>query len=227
MLVGARLLRLPEKSAEPVSLKQPEGLPLPMPHPSCSVSSMTPEERARRLRREADEVLELVGLRALLEPLGPIMETGSYYMDLMMYPDIDLCLPPTTPEKLLGVAMELGKIERVKKLRFLRGGSGELKDGLYIKPEIESGDWGRLWKVDIWALPEEVLAEKRREMESLKARMTPEERALVLDTKYRLLTDEGRTPMFSGIFIYRAVIDEGMRDLGSIVGYLRENGINL
>ena len=186
---------------------------------------MTPEERARRLRSEADEVLDLIDLRTLLEPLGPITETGSYFMDLMMYPDIDLSLPPTTPEKLLGVAVELGKVERVKKLRFLRGGAGELKDGLYIKPEIEYGDWGRLWKIDIWALPEDVLAEKRREMESLKARMSSEERVLILDTKYRLLTEERRTPMFSGIYIYRAVIDEGMRDLDSILGYLRENGI--
>ena len=123
--------------------------------------------------------------------------------------------------------MALGKIERVRKLRFLKGGSGELKDGLYIKPEIEYGEWGRLWKIDIWALHEDVLAEKRREMGDLKERMTEEHRALILDTKYRLLTDEGRTPMFSGIYIYRAIIDEGLKDPVSIDEYLQESGIVL
>ena len=155
------------------------------------------------------------------------MPTGSYFMDLMMYPDIDLCLPPTTPEKLLGVGMELAKLGFVKRLRYLRGGSGELSDGLYMKPEIEYGKWGRLWKIDIWALPISVLEAKRREMEGLKARMTPRHRAIILDTKYRLLTDEKRTPMYSGIFIYRAVINEGLADMDSIVSFLRENGVDL
>lgn len=187
----------------------------------------SPEARATALRSEADVVLELLDLRTLLEPLGPIQETGSYFMDTMMYPDIDLSLPPTTPEKLLYICTELSRLPIVKKLRFLRGGSGELKDGLYIKPEVEYGNWGRLWKIDIWALPNAVLQAKRAEMDDLKARMTLAHRDTILETKYRLLTDEKRTPMFSGIFIYRAVINDGLVALEDIVAYLRDNGIEV
>ena len=57
--------------------------------------------------------------------------------------------------------------------------------------------------------------------------MTPEHRAIILDTKHRLLTDEGRTPMYSGIFIYRAVIDHGLTELGKIVEFLKGSGIIL
>ncbi|MFW9895576.1 MAG: hypothetical protein ACFFD7_07220 [Candidatus Thorarchaeota archaeon] len=57
--------------------------------------------------------------------------------------------------------------------------------------------------------------------------MTNETRKLILEYKYSVLTDEGRTPMFSGIFIYRAILNEGMTDYHEITNYLKKNGIKL
>ncbi|MFC2078846.1 hypothetical protein ACFLSZ_02590 [Candidatus Bipolaricaulota bacterium] len=188
---------------------------------------MTPEERSRALRQEADQVLDLIRLRELCAPIGRLMPTGSYFLDLMMYPDIDFNLPLTTPERLLSVGVELSKLECVKRIRYLRGGQGPLKDGFYLKPEINYGNWGRLWKIDIWSLPSVLLESTEAEMVDLRSRMTPEHRAIILDTKYRLLTDEGRTPMYSGIYIYKAVINEGMTELDGIVEFLNANGIVL
>ena len=103
---------------------------------------MTPEDRSRALKQEADEVLDLIGLEALVAPIGPLTPTGSYFMDLMMYPDIDMNLPLTTPEELMSIGGELSKQECVKKLRYLRGKDGPLKGGFYLKPEIDHGEWG-------------------------------------------------------------------------------------
>jgi len=188
---------------------------------------MTPEDRSRALKQEADEVLDLIGLKMLAAPIGPLMPTGSYFMDLMMYPDIDANLPLTTPDKLLGVGVKLSKLECVKKIRYLRGGPGDLENGFYLKPEIRHGNWGRLWKIDIWSLPSAPLEKAHAEMSDLKSRMTADHRAIILDAKYRLLTPEGRTPMYSGIFIYRAVINHGMTEYGAIVEYLEGNGVIL
>ncbi len=179
------------------------------------------------MRSEADEVLDLIRLEELVVPIGQIQPTGSYFMDLMMYPDLDVNLPRTTPDKLLQVAVELSKQPCVRKIRYLRGGPGDLRDGFYLKPEIAFGDWGRLWKIDIWSLPEPVRAKQHEEMNALKRRMTAAHRAIILDTKYRLLADEGRTPMYSGLFIYRAVIDLGMTQQAAIDEYLADNGIIL
>jgi len=186
---------------------------------------MTPQDRSRALRAEADEVLELIRLGELCAPVGELTPTGSYYLDLMMYPDVDLYLPPTAPETLLGIAAEIAKDARVQRINYIRGGPGDLADGLYIKPVVAYGDWGRPWKIDIWSLPPAVVERKQAELDDLAARMTPRHRAVILDTKYRLLTDQGRTPIFSGIFIYKAVIDNGLEDLGQIVDYLRANGV--
>ena len=188
---------------------------------------MTPEQRSRALRQEADEVLQLVRLHELCAPIGRLTPTGSYFMDLMMYPDIDVYLPPTTPEVLMGVAVELAKHECVERINYMRGGPRELKDGLYLKPYVTHGGWERPWKIDIWSVPSSLVERKQAELGDLRDRMTPDQRAIILDTKYRLLTDEGRTPMFSGIYIYRAVIGGGLERLEDIVESLRENGIGL
>ncbi len=188
---------------------------------------MIPEDRSRALKQEADEVLDLIGLEALVAPIGPLTSTGSYFMDLMMYPDIDVNIPLTSPERLVGVGMELSKLDCVRKLRYLRGGDGDLRDSFYLKPEVQYGEWGRLWKIDIWSHPQSFLEKSRAEMADLKRRLTAAHRAIILDTKYRLLTPEGRTPMYSGIFIYRAVINHGMVEHDEIAEYLRSNGIVL
>lgn len=188
---------------------------------------MTPDERSKALRQQADEVLDVIYLHAHCARIGDVIPTGSYFLDLMMYPDIDLYLPPTTPEKLLTVAAELSGYECVKKLNFEKGGPGDLAEGLYIKPVVHVGDWERPWKVDIWSLPLSVIEKKQAQVIDLKRRMTEEHRQRILDCKYRLLNAAGRTPMFSGIYIYRAIIEHDMKELGRIVEFLKGNGIDV
>ena len=57
--------------------------------------------------------------------------------------------------------------------------------------------------------------------------MTPEHRAAILETKHQLSTDEARTPMFTGIYIHKAVIDDGVHQLDGIVRVFRSNGIDV
>jgi hypothetical protein len=148
-------------------------------------------------------------------------------MELMMYPDIDVYLPPATAEDLLRVAVSLSRHDSVSSINFKRGGAGDLRDGLYLKPVVQYGDWERPWKIDIWSLPTAVVEHKQIRLTDLRNRMTPEHRDLILQTKYRLLTPAGRTPMFSGLYIYQAVIDHGLHELEAIVEYLRSHGIDV
>lgn len=187
---------------------------------------MTPEKRSRLLRTEADKVIGLLHLRRACAPVGALIPTGSYFMDLMMYPDIDLYLPKTTSDRLLSIGAKLSKCPFVKKINYERGRDA-LARGFYLSPRIEYGNWGRPWKIDIWSLPDGVIRTKQAELDSLKSRMTSGQRDLILKTKFRLLTMEGRTPMYSGIFIYRAVVDLGILDFAGIVRFLKKNGIKI
>ena len=87
--------------------------------------------------------------------------------------------------------------------------------------------WGRPWKLDIWSLRSSVVEKSLAELDDLRDRMTPRHRALILETKYQLQNDAGQTPVFSGIYIYRAVIDKGLEKLGDIVEFLRESRVTV
>jgi len=191
---------------------------------------MTPVERARRLKQEADEVLKMVHLKRHCARIGKIIPTGSYFMNLMMYPDIDLYVPYTIIEYILELATKLAIYDCVKEIVFQKGGRTErpeLAKGYYLKPIINYGEWGRPWKIDIWSLPGTIIDEKQAVLQDLKERMTRSQRKSILEYKHSILTEKGRTPMFSGIFIYRAVIDHGMTDFNEITKYLKENGIKM
>ena len=50
---------------------------------------MLPLERAAKLRQEANIVLGLVRLYDILRLYGKVFPTGSFFLDVMAYPDID------------------------------------------------------------------------------------------------------------------------------------------
>ena len=177
------------------------------------------------MRGEADELIEGLRLREHGAGIGDLIPTGSYFLDLMMWPDLDLYLPPSTADDLLALGRVLARCECVKKLNFEKGGPGDLADGLYLSPVVQWGRWECPWKIDIWSLPLPIIEKKQAQLIDLKRRMTAAQRERILDTKHKLLTPAGRTPMFSGIHIYRAIIDHGLMAHDEIVGYLKDNGI--
>jgi hypothetical protein len=186
---------------------------------------MTPIERSAKLKVEADELIREIKLHELTKHIGKMTPTGSYFLDLMMYPDIDLYLPPATPRQLFEIITHLVENNPVTRINFLNRGQGPLKEGLYVKPVIAVGEWDRPWKIDIWSVNQSVIDEKNAELNSYKTKMTPDQRELILNYKYAMLTPEGRTPMFSGIYIYRAVIDLGLQTFPDITKYLRDHSI--
>jgi len=188
---------------------------------------MKPIERSAKLKKEADDLLREIRLEELCRDIGKLTPTGSYYLDLMIYPDIDLYLPPAKPRQLFEIATHLVENHPVVRVNFLNGGPGPLKDALYIKPVIAVGEWERPWKIDIWAVDQSYINEKNAELGGYKERMTSEQRELILNYKYSILNEEGRTPMFSGIYIYQAVIDDGLREFTDITDYLRRQSIKI
>ncbi|MFW9821524.1 MAG: hypothetical protein ACFFE4_01225 [Candidatus Thorarchaeota archaeon] len=188
---------------------------------------MNPIERSKIIKKEADEVLKNINLVEHCEKIGKVTYTGSYFLDLMMYPDIDLYLPESNINDIFNLAKDFAQYEVVEKIKFRKGIPGPLRNALYLSPRVEVGSWGRAWKIDIWAVNGRVINEKLDELIKLKNSLTTETRKLILEYKYSVLNDEGRTPMFSGIFIYRAILNEGMTDYNEITNYLKKNGIKL
>jgi hypothetical protein len=188
---------------------------------------LDPIQRSRQLRQEADEVLQAVDLLSLLAPYGPITYTGSYYLDVMVYPDIDILVPRISIEQLFAVAAGVAAHEIVPEVVFQRSRDESLPGGLYLKPRVHYGQWERPWKIDIWSLDEVTIEQKMHDMRRFRAAMDEAMRSAIIRYKCSILTSAGRTPMSSGYFIYKAFIDEDLTDHAAITRYLIASGIQM
>lgn len=188
---------------------------------------MNPLERAAKLHAEADEVIELLRLRVILSTYGEITFVGSYFLDLMVYPDIDISIPKISIDDMFRIGAWFARCERVPQVIFERSNDPLTRDGLYIKPRVDYGNWGRPWKVDIWSLDDNIIQARKAPMLRWQQQLTPETREHILRYKLSVMTAQHRTPMGSGFHIYRAVLDEGLRDFAAISRFLLANGIQL
>jgi hypothetical protein len=189
---------------------------------------MLPLERASKLRKEADVVLGLIGLSDILRPYGKVFPSGSYFLDVMAYPDIDLYITKVTLDQLFAIGAQIAKSELVIQVVIEKTDDPQsMPGGLYLKPRIKYGDWDRPWKIDIWSLSERVIQDKMIEMNHFLSKLTPKLRQEIIRYKLSILTPEKRTPRYSGYYIYKAFIDEGLTDETSVTRYLISQGIKL
>ena len=189
---------------------------------------MQPLERSARLRQEANQVLSLVGLQDILRPYGKIYPTGSYFLDVMVYPDIDLYVTKLRLRQLFEIGAHIAACELVTQVVYEPSDDPvRLPGGLYLKSRVRYGDWGRPWKIDLWALAVEVIQARMSDMLRFREKMNAEIRTQIIRYKLSILTGQKRTPMYSGYYIYKAFIDEGLTDFNQVSAYLRSCGIKV
>jgi hypothetical protein len=192
---------------------------------------LTPMGTASHLMDAANKLLE-AGLLAVLETCGPVYYTGSYYLDLLAWPDLDIYLPLSQSEsylsRFLALGQQVGSVCDLVSLRFknhIKYPEPPMPEGLYWGVIVQQTPILR-WKVDIWALPEYQILSLRQELDRLKAKLTPENRALILGLKQALIMPHGRTPPLSGYHIYCAVLDHAIESLEDVKQYLIEKGVS-
>ena len=189
---------------------------------------MLPLDHATKLRQEADIVLGLIRLYDILRPYGRVFATGSFFLDVMVYPDIDLYITKVNLEQLFNIGAQIARSELVSQVVFEKTDDPSLMpDGLYLKPRVNYGDWGRPWKIDIWSLEETIIRERMAVMRRFQTKLTPELRQQILDYKLSILTSQKRTPKYSGYYIYQAFLDKGLLDHASVTQYLLSQGIHM
>lgn len=187
---------------------------------------MLPYEHADKLRREADLVLKLIRMDEILSPYGRVYTTGSYYLDVMAYPDIDLYITKVSLDQLFAIGSQIAACDLVTQVVVERSDDPvHMPEGLYLKSRVNYGDWGRPWKIDVWSLSEKIILPKIADMKRFQQKMTPTMRQQIIQYKLSILTSQKRTPMYSGYYIYKAFIDERLTDFESVTRYLISCGI--
>jgi hypothetical protein len=185
-------------------------------------------DRQKLLQREADEVVELLGLEPMLARIGRPVRVGSSAMGLMVTRDIDITvvcerLDADTLKSFSEIGAALMLLDKhVMCVRF-RNDTGlwnadptAYPDGLYLWLLVRTSE-GDEWTVDIWAVDQPEKQPDLMHLWTVMPRITNEDREVILRIKQALVerqcTAEARVP---SALVYDAVIDKGIRD---IVGF--------
>jgi hypothetical protein len=170
-------------------------------------------QRQAALQAEATALLaELTGA------LGPLAPTGSYVSGLMAWRDLDVMLlvgPDFTGHDGLDLLARLLAVPGVvaftwRDERGPRSPTGERRDERYHVPVTVARDGGE-WRVDLSLWVHDDHANVTAWHEALRDRVTDEQRRAVLrikDVWHRLPTYPDEV---SGLEIYTAVLDDGVR----------------
>ena len=153
--------------------------------------------------------------------------TGSCALDLMVCPDLDLHVPADQVKNLFGLAEILYQNRLTDELYLQKGTTVGIPEGQHIQVRTHLLSEHAKWKIDIWILPAAAISQKSAQIDSLNERLTDADRERILELKRQLLQPNGFTPKYSGIHIYRAYLDEGIRELASLKDYLSSKGISL
>jgi hypothetical protein len=171
-------------------------------------------DRSEELQAEARSVL------ALLEPLGPLIPTGSYVSGLMVWRDLDVMLlggPEFTPADVLALLATAVEIPGLTAFSYQDERGGKPRDERY-HVTLTVGEW----RVDLSIWLHDDHADVTAWHRDLAARLTDEERQAILAIKQVWHQRPEYPDEVCGFDIYTAVLDHGVRTTVEFGVWLRE-----
>ena len=183
------------------------------------------KKKSEEIFNEANKILYDMNLLDTLERFGEVFITGSYFLNLMTWRDLDIYIKNDCIDKQTFCVLggEIACILNPHKMNYrdetiLKRG---LPDGLY---------WGvytdiihdNTWKIDIFAISPSIFQKTSNEAKQLKEKISKEMRKIILEIKQNYC----HSPLYRrGIYsvdIYKAVIDDKVRSIEEFGIWLKE-----
>ena len=188
--------------------------------------------RQDALQREANRLVESLNLPTVLGRAGRFERLGSSVSGLMAWRDLDLGVSCGVlgPERAWETMMPLAAHPRTTRLSY-RNEIGPLAPpelrgyGRYYFVARHQTEAGREWKIDVSLWSPEPPPGPLAHAEELRRRLTPETRLAILwikDAWHRLPSYPDRV---SGMDIYEAVLEHGVRTPEQFGSYLGRRGL--
>ena len=189
-------------------------------------------ERQDALQAEADRLLEQLDLPAMLGRAGSFVRLGSSVSGLMVWRDLDLGAHRRrlSPEEAWETMLPLAAHPHTTRLDYLNE-TGRLTPpelqgyGRYYFVTRHETDAGDEWKIDVSLWTPEAAPVPLAHPQELRRRLTPETRLAILwikDVWYRM---PSYPDVVSGMDIYDAVLEHGVRTPEQFGRYLRQRDL--
>lgn len=175
-----------------------------------------------QLQIEADEVVRMLGLNALLGKIGRPIRVGSSAMGLMVRRDIDITVACNrlNDDTLAAFSVIAGQMmsrtDCVNAVRF-RNDTGQWNmepekypDGHYLWLSVRTPD-ENTWTLGIWLVDEPERQPDIRHLTTLMPRLSEADREAILAIKLVLAAASQSTVRIPSALVYQAVMDHGVR----------------
>lgn len=188
-------------------------------------------ETATSLKNVANKVLIDWDLLNFLNKYGTPYIVGSVELGLMTSRDIDIeTISSNVPTKndimeIAGYLFNKIGVRKVTPIDYSDGDGVKKPKGLYVGAEYIDKENNK-WKVDVWLLTKDS-ARTKDTTETLKQKLTPEFKEIILNIKSQLSSHPKYRKEITSVDIYTAVMDNGIKSLEDFKRYLNQKGIGL
>ena len=186
---------------------------------------------SRRLRQEASELLNKEGLLRMLKTFGTTQVIGSYALDTMTWPDIDISMN-LPDEQNVELFFELAKriatkfeITRMSySNHFIRNFPG-FDHGLYWGIRLRYAE--REWKIDLWGYDDTDYQKHIADAEALHRQLQQADRVAILRIKHVICQHpDYRGNVYNSMAIYRAVLEDKVESVDEFKAWLEKTHTN-
>jgi hypothetical protein len=172
-------------------------------------------KRSDEVKKEADKILSESKLLEILSQYGDVRVTGSYPLNTMLRPDLDVyaVTEKNDSEKMFQVMEKIIRgnyFEEVVLVNHEDFHKGDGWKGFYIQPKVTLGD--RRWKLDVWLMEERDFRPYTQEfLELIKDEPDSQKRLAILELKEKMSEGSKYVEGVDGKLIYEAVLKHGVR----------------
>lgn len=178
---------------------------------------------SKKRKQEADRILKETSLFNILKKFGKVKKIGSYYLDLMIKPDIDFALrvkKDSDIDKTINSILEISrKINNISFKKIVDRKKIGL-DGKSLHLEYNGKD---LWGIDVFISTKD-FSEYNKIKRKVRNKITPTKKNNILKLKYYFYK---KNKKIHGVpfNIYISVLDEGISNLKELYEYLERKGL--
>lgn len=180
--------------------------------------------KQKTLQKEAYNILEDLNLIDFLGKFGKPTLVGSVALGLMSWPDIDIVVVSQLKIgdylETVSYLFQKHDVYSMSLQDFRKSIFPDRPQGLYcgvsylVKPRT-------FWKIDIWFLPDVKALEF---IENVRSKLTDENRNIILKIKNDMREKTKHGKEVSGMDVYKAVLENNVKNLSEFRKYLKKQG---
>lgn len=183
---------------------------------------------SKLLHQEASELLDKEGLLSILKTVGTTQVIGSYTLNMMTWPDIDISMNLPNEQNIemfFALAKRIATKFQITKMsysnHYIRGFPG-FDHGLYWGTQLRYR--GREWKIDLWGYNDTDYQKHIAEFETLRCQLQHADRDAILRIKHVICQHpDYRGNIYNSMAIYRAVLADNVESVNEFITWVEKN----